>query len=79
MNKSCNIKIKYVTEDSLSVGSSSMKDYACHYGVSTQKPNGYLNFAKNNENVEFFTLKRVFKNKDFVSKQRVSTNDLGKM
>jgi hypothetical protein len=56
-----------------------MKDYACHYGVSTQKPNGYLNFAKNNENVEFFTLKRVFKNKDFVSKQRVSTNDLGKM
>jgi len=52
MNTSLNMKIKYLTEVFMSVRSSSMKDYTCHHGVSTLMLNGYLNFNKNNENLE---------------------------
>jgi len=43
--------------------------------------NGYLNFNKNNENLEIylFTLNRLFKHKEFVSNQHVCTEDLCKI
>jgi len=51
---SWNIKSKCVTEFLLTGRSSSMKDYICHYDVSTKKWNVYINFNKNNENLEIF-------------------------
>ena len=73
-------KTKCVTEFLLTVRSSSIKDYTCHYVVSTQKTNVYINFNKNNENLEiFFTSNRVFKHKEVVSKLHVWSNGLGKM
>ena len=50
---SWNIKTKCVTE-LLTVRSSSVKDYNCLYVVSTQKTNVYINFNKNNGNLEIF-------------------------
>jgi len=49
-----NIKTKCVTDFLFTVWSSSMKDYTCHYELSTQKWNVYINFNKNNENLEIF-------------------------
>jgi len=47
-----------VTDFILRVRSASMKDYTCHYVVSTLKKNVYIKFIKNNEKLEFiFTSK----------------------
>jgi len=48
--------------------------------VSTQQSNVYINFNKNNENLEiFFTRNRVWKHKNVVSNQHVCTNEIGKI
>ena len=49
-------KTKCVTDFLLTVRSSSMKDYTFHYVVRTQKTNIYINFNKNNENLEIYCL-----------------------
>jgi len=56
MKISCNIKTKGVTDFLLTVMSSSMKDYTCHYVESTLKSNVYINLNKNNVNFEIFCL-----------------------
>ena len=48
------IKTKCVTDYLLTVRSSSMKDYTCHYLVSTWKTNAYINSNKNNVKFEIF-------------------------
>ena len=53
---SSNIKTKCVTDYLLTVRSSSIKDYTCHYRVSTLKTNVYIKFIINNENLEIFCL-----------------------
>ena len=50
------IKTKCVTDFLLTVRSSSMKDYTCHYVGSTYKTNVYINFNKINVNFEIFCL-----------------------
>ena len=50
------IKTKCVTVFSLTVRSSSMKDYTCRYVGSTKKTNIYINFNKINVNFEIFCL-----------------------
>ena len=67
---SCNIKTKCVTDFLMTVRSSNMKDYTCHYVVSTQNTNVYINFNKNIVN---------FKHKVVVSNLHVCSNGLGKM
>ena len=52
-----NLKTNYVTVFLLTVRTSIMKDYTCHYVVSTKKTNVYINFNKNNENLEIVSLK----------------------
>jgi hypothetical protein len=47
-------KTKCVTDILLTFRSSSVKDYNCLYVVSTQKTNVYINFNKNNGNLEIF-------------------------
>jgi len=49
-------KTKCVTGFLLTVRSSSMEDYTCHHVVSTKKTTVYINFNKNNENLEIFCL-----------------------
>jgi len=57
-----------------------MKDYNCHYVVSTQKTNVYINFNINNEILEiFFKINRVFIHKEVVSDLHVCINGLGKI
>ena len=51
---SWNIKTKCVTNFILTVRSSSILEYTCHYVVSTEKTNVYINFNKNNENLKIF-------------------------
>ena len=51
-----NIKIKCVTGFLLTVRSSSIKDYTCHYVESTYETNVYINFNKINVNFEIFCL-----------------------
>ena len=51
---SWNIKTKCVPDSLLTARSSSMKDYTCHYVVSTWKTNVYIDFKKNHEELEFF-------------------------
>ena len=51
---SWNIKTKCVEDIIWTVRSSSMEDYTSHYGLSTWKTNVYINFNKNNENLELF-------------------------
>jgi len=51
---SWNIISKCVTEFLLIGRSSSLKDFTCHYYVSTKKSNVHINFNKNNENLEIF-------------------------
>ena len=46
MKISWNIKTKCVTDFLLTVRSTSMKDYTCHYVVSTKKTNVYINLIK---------------------------------
>ena len=46
----------YVTDVILRVKNSSMKDYTCHYGVTTKKSKGFENFTTNDENMEIFYL-----------------------
>jgi hypothetical protein len=46
-------KIRYVTDFFLSVKNSNMKDYTCHYGVTTKKSKCFVNFNIN-ENFEIF-------------------------
>ena len=56
-----------------------MKDYTCHLGVNTYKPNGYININKYNENLQiFFTLNRVRKPKDVDSNQMLVLMNSGK-
>ena len=52
----CKIKSKCVTDFLLTVSSSCMKDYTCHYVVSRWKRNVYINFNKNNEKFGNFCL-----------------------
>jgi len=47
-------KTKCVTDLLVTVRTLSMKDYTCHYGLSTQKSNVHLVFIKNNENLKYF-------------------------
>ena len=54
MKVSWNIKTKCVTDFLLTVRSSSLKDYTCHYVGSTQKTNVYINFNKIYVNFEIF-------------------------
>jgi len=51
-----NIKTKCITEFLLTVRTSNVKDYTFHYVLSTYKTNVYINFNKNNENLEIFCL-----------------------
>ena len=76
-----NIKTKCVTDLLLTVRSSSMKDYTCHYVESTLETNVYINFNKINVNFEIFlfTRNRVFKHKGVVTNLQVCCNSLGKM
>ena len=53
---SWNIKTNCVTNFLLTVRSSSMRGYTCHYVVSTWKTNVYINFNKNNEKFVIFCL-----------------------
>jgi len=77
---SWNIKTKCVTDFILTVRSSSMNDYTCHYVVSTYKTKFYINFKNINENFEIiFTRNRVFKHKGIVSNLHVCCNGLGKL
>ena len=55
-NKSVETKSKCLTYFLLRVKSSRMKDYTFHYVVKTKKTNVYINFNKNNENLEIFCL-----------------------
>ena len=80
MKVSWNIKTKCVTDFLLTVRSSSMKDYTCHYVVSTKKTKVYINFNNIYVNFEiFFTRNRVFKHKVVVSNLHVCCNGLGKI
>ena len=54
---SWNIKSKCITELLLKIRSSSMKDYTCHYVLSTWKTNVYINFNKIMRNRKFFVYK----------------------
>jgi len=49
-----NIKTKCITHFLLTVWSSSMKDFTCHYVVSTWKKNVYINFNKISVNFKIF-------------------------
>ena len=78
--KSADTKKNCVTDFLLTVRSSSMKDYTCHYVVSTKKTNVYINFNKMYVNLNFFfTRNRVFILKEVVSNLHVCCNGLGKM
>ena len=73
-------KTKCVTEILLTVRSSSMKDYTCHYVERTKKTNVYINFNKIYGILKFFFARnRVFKHKVLVSNLHVCCNGLGKM
>ena len=54
---SSNLKTRVRNRLLLTVRCSSMKDYTFHYVVSTRKKNVYINFNKNNENLEVICLK----------------------
>ena len=54
-----NIKTKCVTYFLLTVRSSSRKDYTCDYVLSTKRKYVYINFNKNNENLEIFCLQGI--------------------
>ena len=56
MKESWNKKTECVTDFLLTVRTSSMKDYTCHYAVSTQKTKVCINFIKINVNLEIFCL-----------------------
>jgi len=57
-----------------------MKDYTCHYGVSTLKTKVNINFIKNYENLKIFAYTyRVFKQKEVVSNLHVCSNGIWKM
>ena len=49
-----NKETKCLTDYLFTVRSTSMKEYICHYGVSTYTSNLYINFIKNNENLVIF-------------------------
>jgi hypothetical protein len=77
---SWNIKSKCLRNLSLTVRSTSMKDYTCHYGVSTLKSKVYINFIKKWEFGNYlFTRNQIFKHKGIVSELHVCTNDLWEM
>ena len=54
--ESWNIKTKCVRDFLLTVRSSIMKDFTCHYVVSTYKTKVYINFNKIEVNFEIFCL-----------------------
>ena len=63
----------------MTVWSSSMKDYTCHYAVCTYKTNVCINFIKINVNLKFlFTRNQVVKHKGVVSNLHVFVMASGK-